>query len=495
MNPIKNTSIATKREIVTSFILAIFVVTFMWGFWEKGPYALGVNFTLFLGALILFFVSKLRTNSTYSKSDLAWIIPLLLMALSPALYENPFFKPFIIPGFTAVLAFFFAYSWMDKKNEIDWNVFFLVKIIGRLLSFFVYLKMLLLSFLASVFYKSESRYGMLKRIVGGVVLLLIALLIIVPILSSADPLFAEKLKPIYDFVANILGTAFIGKVIACVALATIILTSLLAWGRPNAVAESKAGKPLDLLVTSIVLGGMFIVYLLFLWVQLDRLWVGALPFDFSETEELVKSGFWQLLFLTFINIAIFLTLYRRTPSAGQKLLGAFSIASILLLVSSAHRMILYVTYYGFSYEKFYASYSVLFCAVLFVWLVTRLFVAKKSNVVKFLAFQFLWMFALVSVFPVEEFILRSNMSLVKKEGSHIRLSEMSMLSSDVYNKIKEYEAKGLLNEKIEAYSVAGENVDTNNTTYDWSKWIGEREKELSDKEWYEYNLSVLNANR
>ena len=197
----------------------------------------------------------------------------------------------------------------------------------------------------------------------------------------------------------------------------------------------------------------------------------------------MKSGFWELLFLSFVNLAIFFALYRKTASIGQKLLSAFSVASILLLVSSAQRMGLYVMYYGFSYEKFYASYAVLFCAILFFWLISRLFVAQKSNVVKFLAFQFLWMFALVSIFPVEQFILRSNMALVKKTGSHIRLLEMRMLSLDVLTPIKKYQAEGKLKEEI------GDTLEE----YDWNKWIAEREREWREKKWYEFNLSAVRA--
>ena len=260
------------------------------------------------------------------------------------------------------------------------------------------------------------------------------------------------------------------KIIVFAVLSIGVLTSLVAWGRPQVIANTATGANRDIVITGIVLGGIFVVYLLFLWIQFDRLWVGQLPFDFKETENLVKGGFWQLLFLSLVNLAIFFFLYRKTSSLGQKLLGLFSLASFLLLVSSAHRMMLYVTHYGFSYEKFYASYTVLFCAILFFWLISRLFVSKKSNVVKFLAFQFLWMFALISLFPVELFILRSNMALVTRLDSKINLFEMTMLSPDVLTQIKKYQEE----EKMG----------------DWNPWIEKQEKRIRDKKWYEYTLNA-----
>jgi hypothetical protein len=88
------------------------------------------------------------------------------------------------------------------------------------------------------------------------------------------------------------------------------------------------------------------------------------------------------------------------------------------------------------------------------------------------------MFALVSVLPVEQIIVRSNMALAKKEGSHIRLYEMAMLSSDVLRQIRQYEVENMLKEETE---------------YDWKAWITERENKLREKKWYEFNLSAALA--
>ena len=471
----------TKTEVIISLLLSLFFIIFCWGIWTRELFAFGINFTVLLVGGTWFFVYKLRKNSRYSTTDLVWIVPLLLLSLSFALYENPFFKTFTILVFPVVFSLFYSYSWVDRKEEIDWDSLFIFKVVKHILSFIVFLKASGQLLLNTIYNKEKTKeIGMAKRILLGGLLLLISLLIIIPLLSSADPVFALKLQPFYDAITNILSTSIIAKIIVFVVLSLGTLTALIAWGRPHEITNTIKESKLDLVITSIVLGGIFVVYLLFLWIQLDRLWVGALPFDFKETENLVKSGFWQLLFLSLVNLAIFFVLYRKTAAIGQKLLGAFSLASILLLVSSAQRMMLYVTHYGFSYEKFYASYTVLFCGILFLWLISRLFVSKKSNVVKFLAFQFLWMFALVGVFPVESFILKSNMALVERPDSKILLHEMAMLSPDVLPQIRKYKEEGRLKEEVE---------------YDWSPWIAEQEKIIQDKKWYEFTLSAIKANR
>ena len=474
----ENKSLATKIEVITSFVLSLFFIIFLWGVWSREVFALGINLTLYLAGVTLFFVYRLKKDKKYVASDLTWIIPLLLLSISFALYENPFFKPFTMLAFPVLLALFYSYAWIERKNEIDWDAFFIIKIVKHVLSFLTFLLTSVKLLFYTVYNKEKTKNGMLKRVLIGITLLLVALFIIVPLLSSADPVFALKLKPFYDAVTKILSASIVAKIIVFAVLSIVSLTGLMAWGRPREITNNSKDIKLDIVMTSIVLGGIFAVYLLFLFIQLDRLWVGALPFDFKETENLVKSGFWQLLFLSLLNLAIFFFLYRKTVSVGQKLLGIFSFASVLLLVSSAHRMALYVTHYGFSYEKFYASYTVLFCIILFLWLISQLFQSKKSNVIIFLVFQFLLMFALVSIFPVELFILKSNMALVTKPDTKIKLFEMAMLSPDILTQIKKYKEEGKLIEE-----------------FDWNPWIEKQEKRIQDKKWYEFTLSAINANR
>ena len=471
-----NKTLATKTEVGISLLLALFFIVFCWGVWSREVFALGFNFAVLLASGTLFFVHRLKENKKYSKSDLGWIIPLLLLSLSYVLYENPFFKIFTILVFPVALAIWYAYAWVDKKTEIDWDTIFIFEIIKHILSFFVFLRSSVRLVGHSIYSKERNGVGMLKRVLIGLALLLFSLLIIVPLLSSADPVFALKLEPFYDALTRILSTSVVAKIIVFIVLGIGTLTALMAWGRPYEITKTEKESRLDLVITSIVLGGIFAIYLLFLWIQLDRLWVGVLPFDFKETENLVKSGFWQLMLLSLVNLVIFFVLYRKTVAIGQKMLGIFSIASILLLASSAHRMMLYVTHYGFSYEKFYASYAVLFCGILFFWLISRLFVSKKSNIIKFLAFQFLWMYALVGIFPVEFFILKSNIALLKRPDSKIQLLEMAMLSPDVLSQIKKYKEEGRLEEKV---------------VYDWSPWIEKQEKRIKDKKWYEFTLSAF----
>ena len=477
----------SNLRVAVSAGLSLFWVIFIWGFWGKGPYALGINTALYLGALLVFLVWILRSEGRYREHDLAWILPLGFMCLSFALYENPFFKMFSLVVFPAMLALFYNYAWIGDKEKKTWNYQFLAKMFERTASIISAIGESAKSFLGILTVRGGGKKETTIRVITGVLVLLVALFVILPLLSTADAAFADKLGGLYDFIREIFSTSIIGKVAMFLFLSVMTLSLVIAWAKPEELAEQPDERTRDPIIWGITLVGVLIFYAIFLWVQLDRLWVGELPFDFKETESLVKSGFWQLLVLSFLNLAVFFFLYRKTSAGVQKILGLFTIASLLLLVSSAHRMWLYVTYYGFSYEKFYASYVVLFCAILFVWLLSRMITAKRANIVKFVAFQFLWMYALVALFPVEQFILKANVVLKEKPNSQIRLFEMTMLSPDVLAQIKDYQRAGVLEESKDYLNrESGRNPDEQ---FDWNPWIEEQEKILAEKKWYETTVS------
>jgi hypothetical protein len=308
---------------------------------------------------------------------------------------------------------------------------------------------------------------------GLIVFFVIAFVVLIPLLSSADPDFARAVEAIYESVTRFFSLPFVYKLLFAVFLSAVFFTLAVTWGNKFGYdLKEKEAVRVDPIAAGIALGGIIFVYLLFLWIQISRLWVGSLPFDFKTTENLVKSGFWQLFFLTLLNILIYFFVYKKTAPLVQKMLVAFAAASLLLLFSAGQRMGLYVFFYGFSYEKFYASYTVLYCALLFSFLIRKLIVRQKTDVFKLAVVLFIWMYGAVAVFPSEQFIFRSNIALARRDDTRIKLYELSMLSSDVLSLVKKYKD--------------GENFKKEE--FDWASWIESREKRIADKKWHERNI-------
>jgi len=493
-NP-NSTAVTLTKEVIVKLILcaglALYWVLFIWNFWDKGIYALGFNLFVFLLLFFLFFLKILIKNKYYTTSDLVWIIPLLMIIVSYAIYDNPFLKVVSLLVLPVLFAVFYNQAWLSDKQKKYWNFEFINKIVSRFFSFFLKIVPSASLYLSFITPSGKSKKRVVFRVIMGLVLfLVIALTVFIPLLSSADPIFADKMGWVYNWFKDIIDVILTYKIIVFLVFSIIFYSVISAWTRHFEYQEKEIIKKyIDPIVTGIVLAGILCLYLLFLWLQINRLWIGSLPFEFKETEYLVKSGFWQLLFLSVINIVIYFFTYRKTISLIQKILGAFTVASLLLLISAGYRMGLYVTYYGFSYEKFFAAYTVIYCAILFVWLISRLFSKYKSNIVKFLVVLFIWMYGLITIFPVEQFIMRTNVTLAKHEGSQIRLFEMTMLSPDVLGLVKNYQSNGSLNETV-GY-LDRENENKSQEQFDWNPWIERNDYLVKDKKWYEKNILNL----
>ena len=175
--------------------------------------------------------------------------------------------------------------------------------------------------------------------------------------------------------------------------------------------------------------------------------------------------------LSAINVFLFLVYYHRTKAVVQKILILFTFASLFLLFSAAERMGMYVWFYGFSYEKFFATYTVLFALLLFGYLIRCLFSAERKDVVRFLISAFIWMYAVAAILPTEQFIFRANTWLSQRQDSRIDLLELQMLSADVYGLVRE--------------------ENTFKPSPVWNEWFTEQQRRSAEKQWYEWNLQDL----
>jgi hypothetical protein len=485
-----------KIKLSWSLGLALFWVVFLWGFIERGVVALGLNAFAYLGATAALFLWTMKNQGISLKKNAGWIVPVLLIVASYAIYDNPFLKAVSIPVLPASFAFFYNEAFLSVHGRLRWNSDVLFALMQRVLSPFGHVRGAI-DLIERMFARAWKNPGIAKRVAAGIgIFVFMAAAVVIPLLSSADTQFATTMGFVTRWISQLFTASFFGKALVFFLMLVGTVALLLAWTKPStSVLEEKEPARVDSIIAGIVLGGVLSLYAVFLWIQLGHLWVGKLPVDFSATERLVKDGFWQLLTLTIINTLFAFTTYRKTIPAVQRLLAAFVVASFLLLASAGYRMVLYVTSYGLSYEKFFASYTVAFCAILLLWLVSRFFTHARADVVRFPAMLFLWMYAVLAVMPVEQIILRSNVALSQREGSQIRLFELTMLSPDVLSLVRTYQQEGLLEEEggyferevVHEESKAG----PPRARFDWNPWIADRSKIVTEKAWYELNLTNL----
>lgn len=489
LDPVTENQIQTDRTLTRStMLLGLFWVVFCWNFWKMGFAALGLN-----AALFLFFYMALQVQGRLFPARTArlhpvWEVPVLFLIASYALYENPFYKACNVIALPAIFGFIILKKSASKSdNFFDDGIRLLYLICYTVFGPLGYIQR---SFLAqwrwlTAGLSSFLRFGspVARSVIKGVsVFLLLAVLLIVPLLSAADPTFASVFEQFYLMVQDVLRAIFeeefIWRIICLIATSLCVLTTFFAWHYDYSKSlKRKDPVEHDSIAAAIILSGIMLIYLIFIAIQLERLFVSMLPLNFPETEKYVKQGFWQLVFLSTINIYLVLIYFRKTTKQVQTILVSFTFVSLAVLFSAAHRMVLYVSLHGLSYEKFYASYTVLYCVVLFGLLLYSFFAANTRSILHDAVVVVIWMYSVVGVLPVEKCIIVFNQYMHTREGSRIDLGDMRMLSADVLPYVKKHR-KAL---------VGSSEVSGSWSTVD--KWVQAKQEKLQKKRWYEHSLS------
>lgn len=209
-------------------------------------------------------------------------------------------------------------------------------------------------------------------IVGsGAALVLLAILI--PVLSSADALFAAATAEIRSFL-KIHFTSTLWDFSCALAMTPFVFGLVYRLRRPRPV-PTKAAAPLsaDALLSLIILAALDGLYLLFLLVQSAGLFGGEsyLAQRGLSYAQWARSGFFQMVGVTVLNLSVILaavSLSRRmgrTWAAVRALAAILTAESLVLLASSFWRMSLYVSAYGLSFKRCMTYWGMAMMALFF----------------------------------------------------------------------------------------------------------------------------------
>lgn len=203
--------------------------------------------------------------------------------------------------------------------------------------------------------KGRGRYVLL-----GLGLALPVLMVVLPLLLSADPLFERAVRRVFslrnDAVSALVGRLLLGALVAP------FLFGLLYFIRRPGQREGEGMEvvfSLDPAVLTTLLGVLDGLYVCFVAVQSAALFGGEayLAQAGISYAEYARSGFFQLVWVSAINLAVvvFSVHFCRQEGKlwqGVRLLSTALVAlSGVMLVSACWRMSLYVAVYGMSFKR------------------------------------------------------------------------------------------------------------------------------------------------
>lgn len=353
------------------------------------------------------------------KKALWYFVPIFILALNPLLSANPMW---MLPNYVVITLLYsaMALTMTDRFPIKEDSLRFISKTIVNVFAPFEHFTLPLKWWSKTDADKSETA----KKVLKGLALTAPFLLVIMIMLSSADDVFLKSSDSFFQYIGNGVDVQMIAKaLVGCIA--GLYLLGLLYFthypkneDNPTAITH----KDGDLTVLNILLISVLAVYTLFVFIQFRYLFAGGqLPYGLSYTEY-ARKGFFELLFLSGLNIVLILSTVNLTRSAQglwakitHYLCHYLCLVTIVLLVSSFYRMWLYSSFFGLTQLRFLVFGFLIFEAI--GLLVTFFYIARPSfNIAAVYLGIGLVYYLLLNLTPMDAVIARNQVDRYLDKG-------------------------------------------------------------------------------
>jgi len=270
----------------------------------------------------------------------------------------------------------------------------------------------------------DEHSGIVRGILVGLLITVPILLVLIPMLASADLIFNQLL---HDFFAwdkmlewgfRLLFMVIIGLLLG----GAMVYTTQKQVGSIKVTDSSsdEASPPLRLgpIAATIPLVMVDILFLIFVTIQIPYLFGGELNIgEHSFTyAEYARRGFGELVFVAVFIFAILLLLQRFSHLPRRSARTIFNVAATLmllltmiLLASAFKRLALYESVYGYTTMRIYPHVFMIWLAALLAWFVATLWVMPGRLAAGMLVAAFGFIITLNLLNP-DAFIVRKNVA-------------------------------------------------------------------------------------
>ena len=427
---IKTHAIATslKRKLILYLLLSAITFTTL----ILAPNA-GISALLFvlIQAPLLFFLAP-------RKKPLLLLIPIAILALNAFLSANMIWRiPNLFVGMVlyAVMGLALAARFTVKER--------LLGFIGTVIEHVVYA----FSYIPLPFkWGAETRkehIPTIKRICIGVGISIPCLIFLVIMLSRADEIFLRALGDAVDWLTDLVHYELLLRILGGLVAGFFLFGVLYGAHRPKEGREAAAKRTItgDVMILNIVLTAVLLVYTFFVIIQFRYLFAppDQLPYGLTFVTY-ARRGFFELLFLTGINIAfILLTVWLTKTKTGKgakfiKILCLYLCAvTIALLVSSFYRMWLYGMDDGLTRLRFLVFGFLIFEAVGLLFTFAYI-IRPKFNIVAVYCAIALTYYLLLNLVPMDRIIANDQANRYLR-GERVGVHYVTTLSPDAASEV------------------------------------------------------------
>ncbi len=294
-------------------------------------------------------------------------------------------------------------------------------------------------------------------IVRGIVISLPILALFLVLLSSADLVFKKYVASLFTIRLNPQSLSHIALILVVASMFVGAYGLIFLHSRTQEPEINKQRRiTLGTVESSIILGSVSLLFLVFVLIQLTYLFGGhghvvATGITYAEY---ARHGFFELIMVAAVSLALIWVLSKDTIRRSSReirificLSGALTLEVMVIMLSAVKRLALYEDAYGFTELRLYSHVFIGWLAVLFVLLLVHLIRQEREQQFAFRVFLSAIAFlALLNFLNPEALIAHQNIQRFTRTGK-LDVDYLTSLTDDATPEIS-----GLLNNKSRVVS-------------------------------------------
>ncbi len=436
---------------------------------------LGLNVVLFMIPLLTFVYIFLRKNEKINnKKGLLYLIPMSLLSLTYLLFDDTSFSALNCIAITVLFGVLYVFTIkpVDRLSElVDEAISLLVVPITYIGNFF---RVSTAKIREKIKVSKKAR-----KILLSCLIVLPIVLIVVSLLSSADLIFGELFDKIFggiiDFIEDVIFDDFFGRLIVFIivffAIGTSMMYILYEYPKKNDKKIVKETKTRDVFTIKLLVSVLNVIYIIFDVIQIKSLMLHSVATTINYAEY-ARRGFFELLIVSVINIAIILVSKKFETKDNEKEFNYINIMNVLMvfltiiiIVSSFLRMNLYESAYGYTTLRLLVYVALMTETILMIPTVMYIF---NSNIKIFKSYIviILCAYVITNYMDIDYLVARRNVNRYyvneKIDIDYLKnygydnipvLVELYNKTDDLYVKEELREYLTIMKEDIDQYSV------------------------------------------
>ncbi len=469
-------------------------------FWKKDP---GISVFIFILACISYLIYILnKNNKIINKKALLFLIPIILLSSTYFIFNHILFQFFNFIVIFLLIVIMCIYLCKPKMMLPKFLYTIISVIMGALESIDDVIK-----YFKIPEKKRDNKVLQKVRKIGKSILISLPIIIVVLLLlMSADEIFKEMFNSIFSIFDGI--TTIPGMFTFIMRIAVIVIVSLLIAGfltnlvkentmftQENKESEESKGIKIEKTTINIVLTILNIIYLMFSTIQFTNLFshIGNIKgFDYATY---ARQGFFQLMFVSFINFAILFVINMNKEIKAKKYTKFMSLLMILftvvIILSAFYRMNLYQEVYGYTYLRIFVYFALITELLLVVPIIIYV-LGKNIDIVKTSIIIVSTMYVILNFINIDKIIANKNIDkyFEDPQNSHFDLNYLiENTGTDAISEIKRLvkSEDEYIKKRTKQY-LQGYKYKLTTEEMDWQEWNLSKQKAIEDLEDVEYNV-------